>query len=373
MIGSAAARHLAEAGQTVALIGASEALDYESSTIPFASHYDQGRITRISDSTSLWAELAGRSTTRYADIADRSRVSFHTPRALAHLSTEPELLLEHAAASGGQARLVDREWLRAETGISFRDDEPGDVVFEGPPAGHVNPRRLIAAQVALAVLSGAETIDAPATAITSTPSGFTIATNHGEVDAKQVLLATGAYSAGLVGVDLAIERRLRTIVLAELGDGTEIPSLIMDKVHHAELDGIYWVPPVLFPDGRVMLKIGGTGIPTLTANGDTDIADWFRSGGSTDEAAALKATVRSLLPGANITSWDHKPCVITATTTERPFLGYVADGVAVAVGGNGGAAKSCDEIGRLAASLLVPSGWAGDGLAQSLFEPEHRT
>ena len=76
----------------------------------------------------------------------------------------------------------------------------------------------------------------------------------------------------------------------------------------------------------------------------------------------------SLLPNAQIDSWVQKPCVVTNTATEHPYIGWVEEGVAVALGGCGSAAKSSDELGRLASTLFLPDGW-NDSLPASAFEP----
>ena len=373
MIGSAAARHLGEAGHTVALIGSGEPADYASATAPLSSHYDAGRITRISSPNPIWSELAARSISRYADIADRSGIAIHDGRGLAQASLNTQAAIDNANARGGSARAVDREWLRATTGIEIRADHSGDLFYEEAPAGVIYPRALVAAQTQLAHYAGVTLIDAPATAITRSGSaasvGFTIEAGA-TIEAQQVLLATGAYGASLVGVDLAIQRRLRTITLAELGPGTEIPSLIDDDPAHSALDGIYWVPPLVFPDGRTWLKIGGDSLPMITAETDADISAWFAGGGSQAEADALADTVRALLPDAEITGWNHKPCVVTYTEPSLPFLGFVDDGVAVALGASGSGAKSSDEIGRLAATLMSPRGWNDAELDLASFTPQ---
>jgi len=49
LIGSAAARHLAKAGHAVTLIGPDEPADRKAHRGVFASHYDEGRITRALD------------------------------------------------------------------------------------------------------------------------------------------------------------------------------------------------------------------------------------------------------------------------------------------------------------------------------------
>ena len=101
MIGAAAARHLAESDTTVVLIGSGEPADYTNAAGPFASHYDQGRITRISSASEVWAELAARSIARYGDIAARSGVSFHEPRGLAQTSSDTQASIDNALARGG--------------------------------------------------------------------------------------------------------------------------------------------------------------------------------------------------------------------------------------------------------------------------------
>ena len=44
--------------------------------------------------------------------------------------------------------LVDQQWVFDQTGISLNNDHP--VLYEGAPAGYINPRRLIKAQNKLA-------------------------------------------------------------------------------------------------------------------------------------------------------------------------------------------------------------------------------
>ena len=61
LIGSAAARHLAEAGHRVVLIGPDEPTDRRTSLGPFCSHPDEGRITRVAGRTAVWSQPAARS------------------------------------------------------------------------------------------------------------------------------------------------------------------------------------------------------------------------------------------------------------------------------------------------------------------------
>lgn len=353
LVGSAAARHLAEAGVSTVLIGPGEPASYQNSRGPFSSHYDEGRITRITASDQVWSELAARSIRRYDDIAQRSGVDFYVGRGLAYVSTNEAVDYESALGRGADARVVSAEWLRETTGIAVPETHAARIIYEGAPAGFINPRRMIEAQCRLAETAGATIIDAAATGLSA---GSVTIDGHGPIEASKVLLATGAYGGGLAGVDLPFERRLRTIVMAELGPGTEIPSLIVDNLGHRALDGIYWVPPVRFPDGRTMLKIGGDSLPVHIAETDDDVTTWFHQGGSEDEVIALRETIHMLLPDATVTSWAHKPCVVTYTPNKLPYVDWLDDGVAVAAGGSGSAGKSADEIGRLAANLVHPIG-----------------
>jgi sarcosine oxidase len=55
-------------------------------------------------------------------------------------------------------------------------------------------------------------------------------------------------------------------------------------------------------------------------------------------------------------------CAVTVSPTNHPYLGLIDDGpVAVALGGNGYAAKSCIEIGRIAGDMIVDWGIADEG------------
>lgn len=374
LIGSAAARHLAEAGVSVALFGSAEAANYSASQGPFASHYDEGRITRISSGSPIWAELAVRSISRYPDIAMRSGIDFHDACGLVWASQTALSDRIDAVGRGADVRPVTLDWVQENTGIRLPAAHAETTMFEGPPAGRINPRRLIAAQTQLAVSAGAALVEQAVIAISEESSRFVIRTAEGVLEAKRVLLATGAYGAGLIGVDLAIERRLRTILMVELSPNPApsrpLPSLIVHNVGHPALEEIYWVPPVLYPDGRMMLKIGGDSLPLISASTDQEITDWFHAGGSAAEATALRQIVETFLPDATITSAVNKPCVVAYTLSQVPYIGWVADGVAVAVGGNGSAAKSSDELGRLAATLFSPEGWTDPDLEAGDFAPQ---
>jgi len=369
LIGSAAARHLAESGRSVVVIAAPEPPSWPTSEGPFASHYDASRITRIVDSDPIWAELAVRSIDRYFDIEQRSGIAFHDPRGLAWIDEDIDAQIENSHACGGDAREVTRDWLLATTGIRMPDSVGMRCLYEGAPAGVINPRQLAAAQLRLADQAGAVVIAAHATGLTQSTFGVQVNGSFASVDAGRVLIAAGAYGNDLIDADLGLDRQLRTTLRVDLGPAPEMPSLMLRPFPRAGFRSGYWNPPVRYPDGRVLLKFGCEVEDPPLAENAADIAQWFQSGGDQAEATALLETAREMLPAALIRSYDRVPCVITRTASDYPMIGWVDDRIAVAVGGNGSSAKSSDELGRLASTLFSDEGWNDDALSAELFAP----
>lgn len=354
MIGAAAGRHLAEAGYSVALIGPGEPEDRRVSGGPFASHHDEGRITRIAGRNATWTEVAAHSTRRYADIAARSGIDFHTPGGVVVAYPDAADWVTRAQGWGSDARLIDADWLRQTSGIAIENGL--GLVYEGPPAGHINPRRLVAAQTRLADRGGATVVDAAVHTVVRGEGGFELRGSFGSLAADRILVASGAFGRELFEWQLDVERRARSIVMARLEDDGRLPSLICAQPPDGRVAEIYWVPPVRYPDGSVRIKIGGNLVETILLDPE-DLTDWFRSDGDAGEIDSLTHNLRSLLPDAPLGDIVTAPCVITGTATGMPFIGWVDDGVAVAIAGNGSAAKSSDELGRIGASLFGESGW----------------
>ena len=364
IIGAPAARHLAEAGHRVVLVGPDEPLDRRSSEGPFCSHPDEGRITRIAGRNAPWVVLAAHSIARYGDIAERSGIEFHHPRSVVVSFSDAPAWVERAAAWGSDASLVDSDQVRATTGIALTNGHP--VMIEGAPAGWINPRRMVAAQTALVEQAGGVVIRGAVTDLTRTAGGVSVHGAFGRIDADRALVATGAFGAGLLERRLDVERRPRTVLMAEAEPDERIPSLILQGPPDDRLNEIYWVPPVPYPDGRTRLKIGGD-LKVFDPLEPDELVDWFRSDGDAIEVEALEHSLRTLLPDIAFGDLVSAPCVVTGTATGLPSIGWVEDRVAVAIGGNGSAAKSGDELGRIAAAM-VAGRWDSE-LDQELFRP----
>ena len=349
LIGSAAARHLAEAGARVVVLAPAEPTDWTASSGPFASHYDSGRITRIVDRDPVWAELGARSIARYDDIAARSGIDFHTPCGLAWIGADLAEATAISQSLGGDASPCDPAALYARTGLKSPDPEL-DCLFEGPPAGAIDPRKLAVAQLKLAAKAGAIVVASPATAlIDHGEAGVEVRGDFTAVRAQRIVIASGAYGASLIGRQLDLTLWLRTTVRIDIGAAPGLPCAIVREVENKNLISVYFVPPVTYPDGAQLFKIGGTPVAGRQATTTSDIAPWFAGIGAPTMTAALLDTAQALLPATRFRSYDAKPCVMAEPSSGYPYVGFIDERIIVACGGNGSSAKSSDELGRLAA------------------------
>ena len=109
---------------------------------------------------------------------------------------------------------------------------------------------------------------------------------------------------------------------------------------------------MLYPDGKRYLKIGTAEYGHPLRSPGAKIS-WFRGKGATTNAVrALQSTIETLVPSIRNRATQQLRCVISYTATGYPYLDWLNDRTALAVGGCGQAAKSSDEIGRLAARLF---------------------
>lgn len=372
LIGSAALRHLAGRGLRCALVGPDEPADRSTHEGPFASHHDAGRITRRIDPQPLWATLAARSIERYAELERATGERFHHP--VGALMAGPDAAgssayVRQLLATAGRLDVPCRRLDAEALSVAFRGLRlpPGSVgVLEPAPAGYIDPRAMVRAQLRAATAAGAEVLCGHVAALDPTADGLVLTlADGGHVRAQRVLLATGAWShaSGLVPVPVPVQNKARTIVLAEVPEdwarhAGALPSLILELADHPDLDNIYWVPPARYPDGRLYLKIGGDYRRHATPRDAGDLRDWFRSDGNPAEAAALHEVLASLLPSLGTAPTHARPCVTSYTPDAMPIIDHCGDArLCLVTDGCGVAAKSADELGRLAADLIATGQW----------------
>ena len=379
MIGSAAARHLAECNEGVACIGPDEPKDRNAHTGVFASHYDEGRMTRIVDPAPEWSMTAKRSIERYRYLERRSDVRFFTPSGYLGLGGPGQDYNANCMVTG-QRHGVRPEHLYA-SGIRARFpflavDDDADGLVETGSAGHISPRRFVAAQTVLAQQAGAEMIRQAARAIRPVSAGVEIELWDGTtLRAGKALIATGAFTAacGLSPLDLGLTVYGRTTVLVRTEGAIaqalrSMPTMILSGI------GAYILPPILYPDGHTYLKIGVGTDADMRLTSLHDLQHWFKGSGSHDNRLEFIALLKGLIPVLEgCQHWYTGSCAVTQTSTGLPIIDFAYDErIAVAVGGCGKGAKGADEWGRIAAGLVMKSGWTFDVSRKKLALPRVR-
>src|SRR5512141_1119121 len=153
-------------------IGPAEPAEWSNHRGVFASHYDSGRITRRLDKQREWAVLAGRAIDAYGGIEAASGITFHHPVGVVIAEVDPARLAATVAVGEG----LDVDFQRYAPGEVFGEDRisvsaRATVLREPAPGGYIDPRRMLAAQLAIATSRGASVMGERATSIDRQPSG----------------------------------------------------------------------------------------------------------------------------------------------------------------------------------------------------------
>ncbi|THV25833.1 FAD-dependent oxidoreductase [Peteryoungia ipomoeae] len=382
MMGAAAARYLALSSDGVAVIGPDEPVDPGQHHGVFASHYDEARITRTIDSDPIWARLANRSIARYQAIADESGIAFYHEAGCLIVGPErggadPYVanVVDAASALAVPVEVCDSR--RLSTRFPYFEFGTGcEGIHEAKNAGYINPRRLVKAQALLAQRAGATMIRKTAVSVQEEGSLAMVTTEDGHVfTAEKVLVAAGGFTIAerLLPRPLDLKVYARTVAFFEVSEEQQeamrgMPSLIHqpdDPTNH-----IYLLPPVLYPDGKAYLKIGGDPDDLLLET-EPQIRAWFRRGGRLTTREHLQRIALALVPSLADSPVSMGACVTSFTPGNYPAIGYASDRIAVLSGGCGAAAKSSDEIGRLGAELIL-RGRIEDESYGRCFEPAFR-
>ncbi|MCP3857298.1 MAG: FAD-binding oxidoreductase [Actinomycetia bacterium] len=375
LFGSAAARHLAVLGESVALVGPGEPADALTHDGVFASHYDEGRLTRRFDRRPSWAPVTRRAVDGYRALEEESGIDFHHPVGAlisgpagdltADTDENPIPILLERGIDHTLYEPGDRSWRDAYPQIDLPTDYY--VIHEPAPAGHINPRRLIAAQNLVAESNGAMIVRELVTEVVDDGSGARITTESGRrIGAEKVLVAAGAFTNfnGLVlePLPLTIETevvafgRVSPHEAARLASTPTVSYSIDDPV----IDSIYMVPPVLYPDGDHYIKLGANTTSDLFPETLPEIQDWFRTGDSDFALPSFESALTSLWPTTEFLGFESGRCILCRTPSGDPMIRKVEERVFVATAGNGGGAKSSDTWGELAAGLVHDGRWPAD-------------
>jgi len=355
LIGSAAARHLANAGYAPTLIGPREPADKRRHRGVFASHYDEGRITRKNATDTYWAEASIASIARYDEIETASGIAFFAPVGALMAGAEDGEFLGDARAVAADLSVSYQELKGGGVSREFSDltlPAGWSALWEPVESGHISPRRLVAAQAKLAEAAGATLLDVAVSGLEETADGVRVQTGAGHKVFDRVLVAAGGMTDYVLGRQPSYGVHGRTVTLFELTEAEAerlayFPSLVMGTP-----EGHYVLPPIRYPDGKIYMKLGGDPDDILLASSG-EIGDWFRSGGRANVRDDQEVRFRALFPGVKIASVKMDACMTTWTDDLRPEIARLSDRISVASAGNGAGAKCSDELGRRGAALVA--------------------
>ncbi|MEP3276303.1 MAG: FAD-dependent oxidoreductase [Stappiaceae bacterium] len=364
LMGSAAARHLARAGLSIALIGPDEPADKSIHSGVFSSHYDEGRITRSLDGDDDWSLLSSRSIDRYHDIEQQSGIEFFS---------ETGAMIAGREKGTESAYIAQVQSVQQRLGINathhrgadlakrfpyFRFEDGTVALHESVNAGHISPRRLVEAQTVAAQKSGATVIQEIVRKTSENSSGIIVQTDAGNTYAADKALLAAGYNSRLPSLadnPPLLDVYARTIAFFEVGQQEVtrlegMPSLIFEP-RDRSCDP-YLLPPIRYPDGKTYIKIGGDP-EDIPLKSEDEICNWFRSDGSPSVRDHLERVLFDLMPDLAVQSIKSGSCVTSYTATGKAIIQPLSDRLTVLTGGNGKGAKCSDELGRLAGLLLT--------------------
>jgi len=381
LFGSAAAKYISSSGLKVAVIGACETSKAGKATV-FSSHYDEGRVQHQVDVDPTWTALNMHSVAQYDNLEKGSGVKFHTKSGCLYVSLyESDLYLdklhENAAAIGMPAQVANVERLRTDYDFfKFPDNARG--YLEEEMAGHINPRKLIEAQLRTMEKSGGVRVSDTVVGLLRHDSGmWHVHTESNRVFAtKNVLLAPGAFANfnNLLPGELDLTLKGETVLLvgvspAEAQRLRRMPSLLYE-FETSEVEGVYMTPPIQYPalGGKWFLKMGCNLASDGFFSSLPEVQNWFTGGNSDANMEILAHTLHSFMPNLKTQQYITKRCILTRTPNRRQYIGKVDDhrGLFVATGGNGYSAMCSDAIGRIAAYALL-----NDGQVPAPFSADH--
>lgn len=367
LFGSAAARYLSQVSNSVGVVGPDEPADWSRHQGVFGSHYNEARVASFTGPDAVWTRLDQASMAQYRALEEQSGVAFYTASGRLSAIRRGELVAyPYLSRSAANSQTYSANSLPNHLPLRFPPNY--EIVLEDAPSGHINPRAMICAQLAIAEQQGAEIIRQLVTTVKNEGNQLRVTLANGQtLLAKKVLLATGAFSNcfGLLERHLALKPLSVTTVLAELSSAEaarlrHLPP-INYKIEHGPVSHLTILPPLRYPNGRFYISISCSTdadqiLPTFTT-----LHNWFSQPCHAPYLAETQAILHAMLPDTSILSWQVKPCVVSYTPSDKPFIDCLqTDQLYVAIGGNGGSAHPSDAIGQLAATLMIHDRWISE-------------
>ncbi len=384
LVGAATAKHLST-DRSVALIGPDEPVDYHRASV-FASHYDEARVQRVLGKDEAWTRLNRDAALSYPLLEQQSGISFHHPVGCLYVNPygKDEYLNQQPSLSA-RLGLSVQQFPNAHAlhhhfpHFHFPLDSVG--IYETAPAGYIHPRKLIDAQTKFFHKNKGVTISETITQIEKVNELFVVQTQEGNrYTSQQVVVAAGSFinHYQLLPQKLQLVTKSEVVLLVELSKEealslSGLPSLLYE-INTSQLDGIYLIQPVLYPDGNYYLKIGANVPEDRYFERLEDIQHWFREADSAPFAERLVNALHELMPTLPLRSYQTKKCIISRTPHGRPYIGETqVQGWFVAGGCNGYSAMCSEAIGSVTAHAMrngsFPEGYKGHDF-ELLFQNE---
>lgn len=364
LIGSAAAKYISRSQKNVALIGPDEETAFKEGIV-FASHYDQARIQSIVGKNEIFTLLNQQSANEYSKLEDESGISFH--------SKEGCLIVNPAATDSYQndykelAKKLDVKYKTFDSRDSLQSfnsnfDFPNSATgfFEAPPAGTINPGLLIKARSEVFKKNGGEIFNNIVNGISYEKDVVKISCINSKMFyAKKVLLAPGAFTnfLNLLNQKLFLKLKSETTIWVKVNadEAERLSSLppLLYKIVEPEIDDIYLIRPIKYPDGNYYLKMGANIPSDFYFKNLEEIQNWFLKNKYEDNIPVLLNVLKSILPGLSIQECLEKKCIVTYTKHGQPYIGPIENkGLYIATGGNGYGAMCSEALGKIAATVL---------------------
>jgi glycine/D-amino acid oxidase-like deaminating enzyme len=364
LIGSAAAKYLSRSGQNIAITGPDE-LTALKEGIVFSSHYDQSRIQRIIGKDETWTLLNQQAANEYVALEYSTGIHFHSNVGCLYVNPYgSDVYLDDASRQASKFHLDYRalpnggQISAAFPDFHFPSSSAG--LFEASPSGHINPRLLIQAQLKSAQENGVNVFNDTINDISYERDQIKIQALSGKLFyAKKVLLAAGAFinSFNFLEQKLTVRLKGETTILARVSAQEalrleKLPSLLYETMA-PEIQNIYLVRPLKYPDGNYYLKMGANLPRDVYFEHLAQIQHWFNSESNPDELATMQEALKEIVPSLRIEWCAIKKCIVTFTKHHKPYIGEVGNGVYIAAGGNGYSAMCSDTLGKIAADLIL--------------------
>lgn len=371
LVGAAAARYLSAGSRKVVLAGPDEPGAGETPQV-YAAHYDQARVQRQIGWERIWTDLNMASVRAYEELQRSTGIRFHQTPGCLYVNpygsddylAQADALLQKGTVAGQMLQTVEEiEALFP----CFRFPVSCKGMFEPAPSGYINPRALVKAQCIAAEKQGCRIIRSVVSRLDRVGEGFVAHAGEHRIEAAQVLVATGSFAnhLGILKESVAMRSKGETVLLARLSerdaaDLKGMPSLLYEW-NEKDIEGVYVLPPVAYPDGGIYLKIGAN-FPEDPVFHDLEaVQTWFHSGDSERFAPRLEHMLKSILPGVQWIETVTKRCIVSYTPHRRPYIGQTREqGLYVAGGCNGYSAMCSDAMGMVAAELVSTGRYPAD-------------